>query len=117
LNITPIRRLGEWSCIPRIPNVSINWRFVIRFIPRTLCPELKRLRTGGRWVRAIVGLEAVEKKEISLYVGSVTSDFLADHPVFWSVLSHYVSWGVQRVGDSLSRRRTFEGGMFEIFYN
>ena len=85
LNITPIRFLREWSCIPRIPNVSISWRFVIRFIPRTLCPELKRPGTGGRWVRVIVGLEAVEKKGISPYVGNVTSDSLADHPAVWSL--------------------------------
>jgi hypothetical protein len=60
LNITPVRRLEELSCIPRIPNVSVNWRFVIRFIPQTLCPELKIPGSRGRWVRAVVGLEAVE---------------------------------------------------------
>lgn len=90
---------------------------MIRFIPRTLCPELKRPGTGGRCVRAIVRLEALEKKGISPYVGNVTSDSFADHPVFWSLLSHYVFWDSQTVGHSLSGRRAFESGLFEIVYN
>jgi hypothetical protein len=89
----------------------------MRFIPRNLCPELKPPGTGGRWVRAIAGLEAVEKKEISPYVGTVTSDSLADHPVFWSLLSHYVFWYFETLRRSLSGRRSFEDGFFEITCN
>jgi len=90
---------------------------VIRFIPRSLFPELKFPGPGGRWVSAIVGLEAVHQKKIFPYVGKAASDSLANHPAIWSLLRNYVFWDFQTVGRSLSRRRTFEFGLFEIVYS
>ena len=80
---------------------------------------LKRPGTGERWVSAIVGLETVEKKLIYPYVGSYNaiSGSLADHPIVWSLLSHYVFWGFQTVWHSLFRCRIFECDFFGILYN
>ena len=79
-------------------------------------PQLKRPGIGGRWVSAIIRLEAAEKKKICCYVGNLTPDSLADQPVVRPLLSHLVFWGFQIVGHSLSRGRKFEGGLFEILY-